>query len=937
MAASKFCVKHFLCFLLLISTVCFEMTFARDQTRTEFLEHELKPIGTPYFLEEPENITTRLGQKVVLGCRVANANESIQWTRGGFGLGTKEHISEWGNLRILDPNPETDWNLEINPVTLDDDAAFQCQVPVALLQSRLAHVTVWVPPENPRILDGPIVQVKENVDVSLKCESKGGKPAAKINWFDHNGNLINDASYQSRRMSNSKLFEAYSVVSFTPTKDHHNVSLRCQAWNEAADSLKPATVRLHVQYAPSVTVTPVRPGMVEEGQEAIFRCSATANPPVFENSYKWYIDEKLIAGQSNFYFKINNVTRGYHDKQVMCRVENELGTASGIRTIEVKYGPKMTLQPISTSGDRLSTIVLYCHVDSNPAPKYYWTMGSSREIISEEQNLTLTVSEHTVGTYICQAETEGFDSLISKPVEVLMTGPPRINTLSVQTGVVGENVHINCAAISIPEAKEVHWRYHGEAIDDGNPHYRIINSPVEHGLRSTLIIRQALPTDFGPYTCSLKNSHGYSSFEISLEEQQPFPLQFILICTFAVVIFLLLVAIITILYRKKVCCSSYKSKKSNSSNSLDIRVSNNGALAAANNAIMKVNNLDQLSYDSTHIKRDLHSPTVSNENDSLRDGSETQDGVYRSNNNSTIPCGTQLYHNTSDMDSDFPPKPDVISGCVSNSHFVRDLYPPGLLPGQESPLYGGPGCSNTYNPNSRQSSMLNVSDPRYSATYGNPYLRQTGPRNMQYSTFCPAPQGPNSGSVIHSGVNTSTFHPTSNSMGGGTSTNTLNSLLSSGGGHCMPMTNLAQIPVSSSTPNSSISNMACLPEEAIITNSDLMPNTGISVMPLNNGSPSPPPPPVPSSSSSQVPIYVKLNGYRQNPSPRLDPLASPTEQKGGIIVSSSNNGNVSYPIHYHGNGSLPRHALQQSFAYKSGTDQGNAGGAMPTTGLATRV
>ena len=36
-----------------------------------------------------------------------------------------------------------------------------------------------------------------------------------------------------------------------------------------------------------------------------------------------------------------------------------------------------------------------------------------------------------------------------------------------QTGVVGENVHINCAAISIPEAKEVYWKYHGEAIDDG--------------------------------------------------------------------------------------------------------------------------------------------------------------------------------------------------------------------------------------------------------------------------------------------------------------------------------------------------------------------------------------------------------------------------------------------------------------------------------------
>jgi hypothetical protein len=54
----------------------------------------------------------------------------------------------------------------------------------------------------------------------------------------------------------------------------------------------------------------------------------------------------------------------------------------------------------------------------------------------------------------------------------------------------------------------------------GNPHYRIINSPIEHGHRSTLIIRQALETDFGPYTCSLKNSHGFSSVEIQLEEQR---------------------------------------------------------------------------------------------------------------------------------------------------------------------------------------------------------------------------------------------------------------------------------------------------------------------------------------------------------------------------------------------------------------------------------
>ena len=53
-------------------------------------------------------------------------------------------------------------------------------------------------------------------------------------------------------------------------------------------------------------------------------------------------------------------------------------------------------------------------------------------MISEEQNLTLTVTEDTVGSYICQAETDGFPALTSRPAEVLMTGPPIINTHKVQ-------------------------------------------------------------------------------------------------------------------------------------------------------------------------------------------------------------------------------------------------------------------------------------------------------------------------------------------------------------------------------------------------------------------------------------------------------------------------------------------------------------------------
>ena len=72
-------------------------------------------------------------------------------------------------------------------------------------------------------------------------------------------------------------------MTFVPRREHHNATFRCEAWNEAANNLRPALARLFVQYAPSVTVTPVRPGMIQEGDKVIskdgFGLTKVANFP----------------------------------------------------------------------------------------------------------------------------------------------------------------------------------------------------------------------------------------------------------------------------------------------------------------------------------------------------------------------------------------------------------------------------------------------------------------------------------------------------------------------------------------------------------------------------------------------------------------------------------------------------------------------------------
>jgi len=171
---------------------------------------------------------------------------------------------------------------------------------------------------------------------------------------------------------------------------------------------------------------------------------------------------------------------------------------------------------------------------------------------------------------------------------------------------------------------------------------------------------------------------------------------------------------------------------------------------------MKPNNLDSLSQPDSELKVEGQTgSSLSNGEVESWEGSETQDTLYRQGL-----C--QEY-----SDPDFPPKPDVIStGYVPYGSYVRDYNPPFPNSDSQSSLQSASQLASN-----RQSALLNVSDPRYSATYGNPYLR-SAPKHTQYSSFSPA----GSPNVVYV-PNSLTGHPISY-VPSIASTTTVNSVLS---------------------------------------------------------------------------------------------------------------------------------------------------------------
>ena len=76
----------------------------------------------------------------------------------------------------------------MNPVSLEDDGRFQCQVGaaegVAPIRSRYATLTVLVPPEAPEIFpQGDYLRTVEGNEVELRCESRLGKPASEVSSY----------------------------------------------------------------------------------------------------------------------------------------------------------------------------------------------------------------------------------------------------------------------------------------------------------------------------------------------------------------------------------------------------------------------------------------------------------------------------------------------------------------------------------------------------------------------------------------------------------------------------------------------------------------------------------------------------------------------------------------------------------------------------------
>ncbi|XP_024083061.1 irregular chiasm C-roughest protein-like isoform X2 [Cimex lectularius] len=693
------------------------------------------------FAIEPQDQTATVGSRVTLPCRVLGKVGRIQWTKDDFGLGEHRSLQGYDRYNMIGSDDEGDFSLEIYPVILDDDAQYQCQVGPGQngeegIRSRFAHLTVYTPPEPPKIVQGEKLLTTEDREIELECVSLAGKPPAEITWIDGLGNVIKEGiEYIVDEMPDGRRYNARSILKLTPKKEHHNTTFVCQAQNQAERTYRNAKLRLEVKYAPKVTVSVIGGATrLTEGVDVRLKCSADANPP--DVTYRWYINDRLVETDATTELHLVNVTRRQHDSIVKCEVQNAVGKSEESETLDISYGPRFRKKPHSIQADQGSTITLTCDVDGNPQPDIVWHHESTNRVAGTSANLSLNVNSETAGRYYCKATVIGFPEIGAEAV-VYVKGPPQIISHRSQFGVPGDNARVDCTAYSVPPQTKVLWSFKGEDITADNSHeYSVLEDPLSEGVKSTLIIRESRQDHFGIYNCTVVNAYGHDTLEITLKPQKSFPLLLILTGVLGGIVIIIAITMVIILCQRKV----KKPPTFTTNEQTDVEKQCKESDRSSNISDIKLELRTGSSVSNVHCELDYPGGGGS------ETGSEsvvTRIGVPLAG---PVPIDHRYSNNRFSSgdypDPVFPPKNDGQNnnGYVPYVDYTRDYTPPA--------------------PTTMATSTSPGVDPRYSAVYGNPYLRTTGTPTLPPPpplAPAPPPYSARNGSIPHRPSNTSHY------------------------------------------------------------------------------------------------------------------------------------------------------------------------------------
>lgn len=520
--------------------------------------------GAQEFYRQPTNASEVQGQTVVLRCIIKNCGGKVQWTRGGFGLGTERSLPGYNRYSMIGTQQSVsndlieEFSLKIIDLQLEDDTDFVCQASATdtdpVIVSNSAFVTVLIPPSKPNLMKGAIIiPVILEKSTNVTCEVLNAKPPAQITWKKDGIRIAENTSELSTLQADGKRSDSVGIVMLIAGLADAGKKIECGAWNQALGQKQEeplwAQATLDVQYAPKVRLSHNSPEKtMREFDNIKFTCTGEANP--FEVTWKWYRNGEIIPDENQNVYQILRLPREYHGNTIKCEGSNSVGSTSQEHSMNILFGPKFKNEAQHVSADNGQRAELKCEAEGNPTAEITWRRQGKYQVLHTSSTYVIpSVKSGMFGIYTCTATVLGFNE-ISMDIYVTENGVPEIVSDATQFATLGGTALIQCMSISSPKPIFV-WSSNGQPIDYSTAgRFTVIEEGLPYGGKSRLQILNVKPEDFGTYNCTVTNGRGVVTLLITLRQTEELPMTAIIGGVVGGLAVIFIIVIVCIVYHK---------------------------------------------------------------------------------------------------------------------------------------------------------------------------------------------------------------------------------------------------------------------------------------------------------------------------------------------------------------------------------------------------
>ncbi|XP_074657814.1 nephrin-like isoform X2 [Tubulanus polymorphus] len=424
----------------------------------------------------------------------------------------------------------------------DNQAEYQCTatgagISVSVISNKVT-LTVYFKATALTLMKSPVDYVLVNNNQQIECKTDSSNPTVQIHWFIYSSKTWTQLVSQPATSETSAAyhgFSATSILSITATKPMNQARYRCQTGNLSKDTT------ITVYFPPeSITLTEIPNGSVVQGTSKTLTCTTDSSNPVSTIVWASYSSVATTwtnitpnpatnhipgshSGQISTSSLVVSTDKDKNGRQYKCTAyQNGKPGVSKSITLSILYAAdSVSLTPVKSVITENNSIRLNCAATGGNPDSYIYTWKFStlpaavwKTIGSTNDYLTLeNLSKADSGRYRCEAtNTAGFTISNIATVDVQYS-PKLSNELKFVAANIGETAKLTIKFDANPSETSLSCSHNST-----NDKHEINKTSLT---QFDFIIQSVQVSDYGFYSCRLKNSIGSLEILLRLTETGP--------------------------------------------------------------------------------------------------------------------------------------------------------------------------------------------------------------------------------------------------------------------------------------------------------------------------------------------------------------------------------------------------------------------------------